>query len=281
MRKAYVKNNQAALYGIMLREVLIMYIIISISIIVSAYMIYNQMENMSRIYSCALDGIVVWCTSSMLNLGLLPVIISVFLHMHYDIYMRNVCVIKQKSRTGMWFNEQKLSLVICAVVFTWSMMLSFVLAYIMNRGNIYANVSDDLFFTNTYYGIMLSQCTDIQSGQETLIPAINIVWVIIRVWLINMLQLYMVVMAADVIYWLSGKRLFSTIILSAMCMITAIFPKSRRYAYVLGIKVKAYSYYLEVLNINVWLKHIFIMLIIILLTNVVMSFVVKNKDMVM
>ena len=66
-----------------------------------------------------------------------------------------------------------------------------------------------------------------------------------------------------------------------MCMITAIFPKSRRYAYVLGIKVKAYSYYLEVLNINVWLKHIFIMLIIILLTNVVMSFVVKNKDMVM
>ena len=26
MRKAYVKNNQAALYGIMLREVLIMYI---------------------------------------------------------------------------------------------------------------------------------------------------------------------------------------------------------------------------------------------------------------
>ncbi len=41
---------------------------------------------------------------------------------------------------------------------------------------------------------MLSQCTDIQAGQETLIPAINIVWVIIRVWLINMLQLYMVVM---------------------------------------------------------------------------------------
>ena len=52
MRKAYVKNNQIALYGIMLREVLIMYIIISVSIIVSAYMIYNQMENMSRIYSC-------------------------------------------------------------------------------------------------------------------------------------------------------------------------------------------------------------------------------------
>ena len=51
MRKAYVKNNQAALYGIMLREVFIMYIIISVSIIVSAYMIYNQMENMSRIYS--------------------------------------------------------------------------------------------------------------------------------------------------------------------------------------------------------------------------------------
>ena len=200
MRKAYVKNNQAALYGIMLREVFIMYIIISVSIIVSAYMIYNQMENMSRIYSCALDGIVVWCTSSMLNLGLLPVIISVFLHMHYDIYMRNVCVIKQKSRTGMWFNEQKLSLIICSVAFTWSMILSFVLAYIMNKGNIYANVSDDLFFTNTYYGIMLSQCTDIQAGQETLIPAINIVWVIIRVWLINMLQLYMVVMEADVIY---------------------------------------------------------------------------------
>ena len=62
-----MKNNQIALYGIMLREVLIMYIIISVSIIVSAYMIYNQMENMSRIYSCALDGIVVWCTSSMLN----------------------------------------------------------------------------------------------------------------------------------------------------------------------------------------------------------------------
>ena len=113
MRKAFVKNNQIALYGIMLREVFIMYIIISVSIIVSAYMIYNQMENMSLIYSCALDGIVVWCTSSMLNLGLLPVIISVFLHMHYDIYMRNVCVIKQKSRTRMWFNEQKLSLIIC------------------------------------------------------------------------------------------------------------------------------------------------------------------------
>ena len=97
MRKAYVKNNQAALYGIMLREVFIMYIIISVSIIVSAYMIYNQMENMSRIYSCALDGIVVWCTSSMLNLGLLPVIISVFLHMHYDIYMKCMCYKTEKQ----------------------------------------------------------------------------------------------------------------------------------------------------------------------------------------
>lgn len=279
-----IRNNQFSLYGIRFKEILTVYVIATAAIIVSAYMIYNQMEDMSRIYSCGLDGIIVWCTSSMLNLGLLPIIISVFLHMHYDIYMRNICVVKQKNRVSMWLGEQKLALIICAGVFTWSMILSGVMAYVMNHGNMFINISEDSYLTNTYYGIMLSQYEHMKQGVQvsgspfTSIP--HMLLTFLRVWIINMLQLYMVVMAADIIYWLSGKRLLSTVILSVFCMVAAIFPKTRRYAYYIGIKVKAASFYLEAMDIKIWLKHIFIMLLIILIAHVIIMCLTRRKDMI-
>ena len=139
-------------YGISKLSIFCCMLTVIVATLSSNLLTLNYHEKVSKVISYGMDGLIVWAPSRFLNLGVLPIVLVIYIMAYYENHTRNISVVRHADRKQMWVSERIIALLICMISYVFVMLVSFIMAMIINKGQFAPDSSDTFYLTNTYLG---------------------------------------------------------------------------------------------------------------------------------
>ena len=248
-------------------------LILVISCISVGLLRYRTIEHsLYNINSCMYDGIFVWAADKMLVVGILPIIIILAKNIKRAYEYNYNIVVRCGCRDKIWLRQQMKIIIVSLISYIVIMAVEAVLAYILNGGNIFVDINNNLS-EDTYIGktIIERNLTNYN---------INIILMLLKSVIINSLYTALIVSCENFIECITGKVTFSTIISLAFCIVYGVNPQAG-YSYRIksfGIKVYPGDFYYELLVEDLFIKKCVSLVVIILIIGAMGIFMFRRKD---
>lgn len=247
------------------------------AVIISGLFRYSSIENeLYNINSSMIDGVLVWAADKFLIIGIIPMIIIIYNNLVKNSEYSSSIVVKYNNRLRLWLRQECRILFICMGTMVFVMLFSGLLAYILNDGRMYMDFNETDTWSYTYIGRTL-KLQGVDSGIY-----INYVTCVVVAFVINSLEMFLIVLVSNVFEWISGSVMISVIISFAFCIMVGVNPQAG-YGYSLGfldIKVQPGDFYYELINPQVAFTRALIILLLVGLINILAVPFVKRRNFV-
>ena len=234
--------------GITLKKLIMVACFLVITIIVSNVMTIRQFQHVDDVILTGMDGPFVLAESRMITIGFIPMILGTFYEIIFSTRTSNNILIRNSGRKEIVYRELLGIIMGSVAAFILSMIISSVIAAVKCDGNI------------GLYKL---------SG--------NIVVAILKVVVINSLEISIVLTVFDILRNVFAKNLPPIIILYAFCAVFGVYPRTSKMSAVFGVKVEASSYYREAFSVF-GVKVMIAAIIIELVLAGMLMMIVRRKD---
>lgn len=261
-------------YGISKLSIFCCMLTVIVATLSSNLLTLNYHEKVSKVISYGMDGLIVWAPSRFLNLGVLPIALVIYIMAYYENHTRNISVVRHADRKQMWVSERIIALLICMISYVFVMLVSFIMAMIINKGQFAPDSSDTFYLTNTYLGAaMLKYNGGIPRN-------VNLFQAVLSVYVINVLELYLMLSISNLIYWVSGNKLVAISVIIVAGFLIGIYPKTNRYFGWLGVKTAKADYYHEAMYIGKTLTVVLVLAAVNILIGIMARIAIRRKDFI-
>lgn len=236
------------LYGFNLKILLILTGFLIFTIITGNAMSITQLHHVDDVIITWADGPFVLAANRMITIGFIPMIAGTIFEIIFSARTSNNILIRNSGRKEIIQSELVCILMVSAVAFILSMCISSISAFLVCDGN---------------------------TGMDKISG--NMPLAILRVIIINSLEISIVLTVFDILRNIFTKSLPPIIILYAFCSVFGVYPKTSKMSAVFGIKIDSSTYYMEAFD-TLGIKVMIVAVLIELVLAGILVMIVKRKD---
>lgn len=251
---------------------------VAVSVIIAGLLRSAGIEDgLYSIESSCVDGMFVWSADKLLIIGLIPMVIIAF-NLILKKYENNSYIIfRYDSRIKIWIRQEIRLLLACMAAMFMLMFFCGVFALLISGGKLLIPVEEVLeSLDSTYLGYTFKGY-----NIDTNIN-INYIYMALQCFIINSLEIFLIVLISNVLEWISNSVMFTTLLSFGFCIIVGVNPQAG-YAYkfkFLNIKVFPGEFYNELLNQELYFQRLLMLLIIIFIINLLIVPIVRKRDFI-